>query len=356
MTAAAIAAVVVAIGVACAAWVWAWRTAAAARREHEALRRDRELIAPIEDALARVDGKLGELARARAGADAALAEQVRALGVAQVAIHKETAGLVRALRTPDVRGRWGELQLRRVVELAGMLERCDFDQQLTLDGDDGVARPDLVVHLPGGRSIAVDAKVPLLAYLGAHEAEDDDTRARLLVDHARQVRAHVTALAARAYWKRLAPAPELVVLFLPGEGIYQAALAADPSLLEAGLAAKVLLATPTTLIALLRAAAAGWRQEAVARSAEELAEAGRVLHDRLRGFVGQLGAMRRGLEAAVGAYNGATGAFGARVLPAVRRLEGLGAAGEEPLDAPSLVERVPRAVDAVTDVVTGPNG
>lgn len=301
------------------------------------------LMKPIKETLDKVGGSLGELEKARVGAYAELKEQVKALAAGQGQLQAETRNLVTALRAPAVRGRWGEIQLKRVVELAGMLEHCDFSQQETLTGDDGRLRPDLVVKLPGGKAIAVDAKAPLAAYLEALEAEGD-SRAERLRSHARQIRDHLTKLGAKSYWERLEPTPEFVVLFLPGETFFSAALEADPTLIEAGVEAKVILATPTTLIALLRAVAYGWRQEQLAANAQQVADLGAELHTRLRTFVEHFGKVRNGLETAVEAYNKAVGSFETRVLVSARKLKELGASGGEDIESVEAIDKVPRAV------------
>lgn len=287
---------------------------------------------PVQDALARMDGKLAEIERERERARGALDEQLRTLGA-------ETRALAAALRQPQARGRWGELQLRRVVELAGMTAHCDFVEQTSVASGEGLLRPDLVVRLPGGKQVVVDAKAPLNAFLDAYEASDETARTAALATHARLLRDHVRRLSAKAYWDQLDTSPEFVLLFLPGEHFYSAALEADPSLIEEGARQSVLIATPTTLIALLRAVAYGWQQERVAEDARAVAELGRDLHRRLEVFGEHLERVGRGLRTAVGAYNGAVGSFEARVLPGARKLAEHGVvsaerelAGPEPID------------------------
>jgi len=298
---------------------------------------------PIGDALARMDAKLGEIERDRAHARGALDEQLRALA-------GETRALAGALRQPHTRGRWGELQLRRVVELAGMTAHCDFVEQRSVATDDGgLLRPDLVVRLPGGKQVIVDSKAPLHAFLAAAEATDETARTSALAAHARLLREHVRRLSAKAYWDQFETAPDFVFLFLPGEHFYGAALEADPALLEEGARQSVLIATPTTLIALLRAVAYGWQQERVAEDARAVAELGRELHRRLETFAGHLDRVGARLRGAVGAYNDAAGSFEHRVLPGARRLAEHGVvSSERELPGPPPIDLTTRALAAAT--------
>lgn len=286
------------------------------------------LVAPVRETLAAVDAKIAALESERREAYGRLHQQVDSLLATQHRLEGETARLVRALRAPAVRGRWGEVQLRRVVELAGMLEHCDFTEQVTLaaaHSEEGRLRPDLVVHLPGGRQIVVDAKVPLEAYLDAVACEDEELRKARLDAHAAQLRDHLNKLAAKAYWERLPGSPEFVVLFLPGEVFYSAALEAAPALMEEAMGRRVLIATPTTLIALLQTARLGWREERLAESAREISEQGRALHKTLVTFSEHWVAVGKALGKAAETYNAAVGSLESRVLPAARKLEELGA-------------------------------
>ena len=308
------------------------------------------LVKPLHETLGQVDAKLQQVEKERASSDARLNEQLQTLATS-------TSNLERALQTPHVRGGWGEVQLRRVVELAGMLDHCDFSDKTTAQTVEGRLVPDMVVNLPGGRHIIIDAKVPYVAYRQAVEATGDDERAARLKEHAGQVKAHMVELGSRGYWAQFQPAPEFVFMFLPGEGYFSAALQHDPGLIEFGVTQRVIPASPLTLIALLRAVAYGWQQERIARNAEEVSALGRELYERIWRLAGHLDDLAKGLTRTVEAYNRTVGTIESRVLVTARRFKELGVSAAEPIPEVPTVERTPRPLQApeMTDLFGAPD-
>ena len=307
------------------------------------------LVTPLAEQLGRVDGHVRELEKARETAYGSISQHLRSVTATQETLQRETANLVKALRAPQTRGQWGELQLRLGVYRAGLVDHCDFDEQVTIWKGDAAQRPDLVVHLPGGKEVVVDAKAPLAAYLESIEAGDDELRAGALKDHARQVREHVRKLAAKGYWDSFATAPDFVVLFLPGEHFLSAALAVEPQLFDEAFRQSVLLCSPTNLIALLKSVSYGWQQEAMAANARQISDEARELYDRLRIFAEHLRNLGSSLAQTVGHYNKAVGSFEGRLLVQGRKLESLGIPAQPQVAGPSTIEQLPRLRVAAGD-------
>ena len=308
------------------------------------------LVKPLRETLGQVDAKLQQVEKDRASSDARLREQLQTLATS-------TSNLERALQTPHVRGGWGEVQLRRVVELAGMLDHCDFSEKTTAQTDEGRLVPDMVVNLPGGRRIIIDAKVPYVAYRQAIEATGENERRARLKEHAGQVKAHMVELGSRGYWAQFQPAPEFVFMFLPGEGYFSAALQHDPGLIEFGVTQRVIPASPLTLIALLRAVAYGWQQDRITRNAEEVSALGRELYERIWRLAGHLDDLAKGLTRTVEAYNRTVGTIESRVLVTARRFKELGVSAAEPIPEVITVEKTPRPLQApeMADLFGGPD-
>jgi len=309
-----------------------------------------ELVKPIKEMLVKYESQVQEMEKARREAYGGLREQVQSLLVSQQKLQAETGNLVKALRTPQVRGRWGEITLKRVAELSGMVEHCDFYEQEDKVTPEGRLRPDMIVRLPGEKQIVVDAKVPLMAYLEAMECEDETMRKTHLKDHARQVQTHIMKLANKAYWDQFNPTPEFVVLFIPGENFFSAALEQNPNLIEEGVQRGVILSTPTTLISLLKAVSYGWRQEKMAQNAQVISDLGKMLHERIAIFSSHMSDLGKHLGQSIQSYNKAVGSLESRVLPATRKFREMGISSKNRLEDIKKIEKVPRTLQIDEDM------
>jgi DNA recombination protein RmuC len=287
------------------------------------------LVTPVKASLDKVDEKIAALEKARESAYGEIRQQFTQMAEVQAQLRDETTNLVKALRQPHVRGRWGEIQLRRVVEMAGMMLHCDFVEQQSAESDDGQLRPDLIVKLPGNRQIVVDSKAPITAYMEAHEATTDELRKVKILLHAQLMRRHLESLAKKSYWEQFQPTPEVVVMFIPGEAFFSAALEADPDLLDSGFGKNVIIASPASLMALLKAASYGWRQESIEENAREISRLGQELHARLSVMADHFARLGKGLGAATDSYNAAIASFESRVLVSARKFKELGATSQE---------------------------
>lgn len=299
-------------------------------------------VEPVGLALKAFNERVEKIEERRTQTDASLKQQLQQLAESQVQLSRTTGSLVQALRAPQVRGQWGEMQLRRTVEMAGMINRVDFLEQASVDTDDGQRqRPDMLINLPNGRQVVVDSKVPLAAYLDALQSDDPNVQKERMVAHARHIRDHIKGLSAKSYWTQFDNAPEFVVLFIPNETIFSAALEQDPMLIEQGVNNQVILATPTTLIALLKAIAFGWQQEAIAREAKEIAALGKELYERIGVVTGHFAKLGKSLDQTVGHYNKAISSVESRLLVTARKFEALDSAAPDPLPEPAAIEKQP---------------
>lgn len=303
-----------------------------------------EIVKPVQDSLDKVDLKINELEKSRLEAYIGLTKQVEALSRTQDRLKLETTNLVNALRTPNVRGRWGEIQLKRVVEIAGMVEYCDFIEQESVNTEQGRLRPDLVIKLPNNKNIVIDSKAPILAYIESLETHDERIKDEKIKEHARNIRTHLAKLGSKSYWSQFDPSPEFTVLFLPSEAFFSAALEQEPGLIEFGVEQHVIMATPTTLIALLHAVAYGWKQERLAENAKAISILGNQLYERLRGFAGYFSDLKKGLDNSVEAYNRAVGALESRVLVSARKFKEYGVAAGNEIKDSEIIEKDTRAI------------
>lgn len=305
------------------------------------------MLKPLHETLRRYEEQIRSIEESRHKAYGSLEEQLRALASTHEHLQRETSNLVSALRKPQVRGRWGEMQLRRVAELSGMSIHCDFTEQISVDTEKGRIRPDMIVHLPMEREIVVDSKVSLEAYLDAISASTEDERKAKMERHAQQVRAHMNKLSSKEYWSQFAQSPEFVVLFIPGESFLSSALDVDNALIEDGIQKRVIIATPTTFIALLRAIAYGWRQEQITKNAQEISELGRQLYERMTTLVQHFDNIGTNLEKAIGAYNKAVGSMESRILPSVRKFKELGVTGADEIPVIEQIDQKPRSLNII---------
>jgi len=316
----------------------------------------KHVVKPLEEALARYERQISAMEKTRAEAYGNLGGQIQSLLETQKVLQKETGNLVMALRRPEVRGRWGEVTLKRVAELAGMTEHCDYTEQVSVDTDDGRIRPDMMVHLPSGRQIVVDSKISLDAYLDAVAANTEEKKKEFMMKHAQQLRKHMRDLAGKSYWSQFQKAPEFVVMFIPGEAFLSAAVENDPALIEDGMENRVIIATPTTLIALLRAIAYGWRQESLAKNAQEIATLGKELYDRFQPFLEHINKTGSSLSQTVVNFNKMIMSLERRVMVSVRKFRELGAGGDKELEDASQIEQIPMTVGKQVEDIEGKGG